>query len=175
MFVQDGGQGGGAVQDEADAVGDFEAAVLAEVLDAVDELARQALAGQFGGDVDVQGDGELAVRGHGPAGDVLGGDGDVLGGEGELLVAEGEGEGAGVLQGGDVLGGHAGDVGGDVLHALADLLAQDAEIRLDALAEEGIVGQEFDFPDVGLSPDDVGHGFHPAAEVFAEDGDEDFL
>ena len=63
-----GEEGGGGLEGEVDAVGDFEAGVFAEVLDAVDQLAGEAFADEFGGEVGVEGDDEVAFGGDGEAG-----------------------------------------------------------------------------------------------------------
>ena len=58
-------EGGVGVEGEVDAVGDFEGGVFAEVLDAVDEFAGEAFGDEFGGEVGVEGDDEVAFGGDG--------------------------------------------------------------------------------------------------------------
>ena len=80
--------------DDRDVVGNLQAGVLAEVLDAVDEFAGHALLTELVGEFHLECYGEVALVGNEPAGDVLADDFHVFLLYRNFLIFSHEGDGA---------------------------------------------------------------------------------
>ena len=126
------------LQLDADAVGNLEAALLAQVLDALYEFAGIAFVAELVGDGDVEGYGQGAVVGNRPAGDILAEDFHILQLHGDgIACGQGQRQLASLKNGNLLLcEGYDGCV--DVLHQLAELLAHRAEVALHFLHQHAL-------------------------------------
>ena len=132
------------------AVGDLEAALLAQVLYALYELAGYALGTQLGGYGDVECHGEGAFAGDAPSRYVLAEDLDVFEVDGDAVARGQSQRQVSAFELGNLLLGECCDCSIDILHQLAKLLAHGAEVAFHLLAEKACSLHELQSLDVDL-------------------------
>ena len=163
-------------QKDAHLVADLEATLLAEVLDAVDQLTSRPFEAQLIGHGDIQSDGQRAFVGDQPARDILRIDIYIVTEDGHRRSFDREVQLPRALDGGNLLLRELCHSSSDRLHNLAIAWAELLEVGLDTLDQHAFaVGDELQFLEVHLAEDE-GHDRKDGLMIgLVDDGDHQTL
>ncbi len=126
------------------------------------------------GDIDIEGDGEIAFVGHEPSGYILGYDLYIGAVDHGVLTGYFKGDVAIAFESGHLVGSHGLDCGGHLFHHLAEAWAELLEVGLDALHEDTFARIDYlDLLDVDLAEHELRHGEYVGPLAVVDGGEHD--